>query len=106
MIHVFGKMQGFKEVVIDGTVPSNKKLSDGTVPSNKKLHDGTSKKGGSGEGCQREVVGRGGSRRVGAVEGLLALGLGATIEKERVAPRGGLGRRPDRRPAPLRPGRP
>ena len=43
----------------------------------------------------------------GGVEiGLLALGLGATIEKERAAPRGGKGRRPDRRPAPLRPGRP
>ena len=47
------------------------------------------KKGESGEGCEREVVGREGRGREGAGEGLLALVLGATIEKERVAPRGG-----------------
>ena len=47
------------------------------------------KKGERGKGCGREVVGRGGRGPEGAGEGLLALGLGATIEKERVAPRGG-----------------
>ena len=76
----------FCKWLFDGTVPSNKKLYDGTVPSNKKLYDGTPKKGREGEG---RWEGRGGRGREGAGEGLLALGLGATIEKKHVAPRGG-----------------
>jgi hypothetical protein len=68
--------------------------------SNKKLYDGTPKKGrggmergrdigGTREGRGREGDVRAGRRREGAGEGLLALELGATIEKECIAPRGG-----------------
>jgi hypothetical protein len=56
------------------------KLFDGTVLSNKKLYDGTPKKGREGGGTWD-----------GVGEGPLAPGLGATIEKERVATRGGMG---------------
>jgi hypothetical protein len=72
-------------------VPSNKKLFDGTVPSNKKLYDGIPKKGRKGAGIWEGSAGKGreGRGQEGAGEGPLALRLGATIEKERVAHRGG-----------------
>ena len=55
----------------------------GTVPTFKMHHVG--KKVLKGEGNQRGWIERVG----GGFPNLLALGLGATIEKERTAPRGG-----------------
>jgi hypothetical protein len=93
--------------LLAGTVPSSKNLVDGKVPSSKNLVASTVpfskskskwtaplKKGESGRWRDgHEGVGlsrRGGWKGTGNFPLLLlSLRLGATIEKERVAPRGG-----------------
>jgi hypothetical protein len=65
-----------------------------------------------GEGVEGGRVGEGKGRGAGIREGRggmgrvgIIIGLGVTIEKERIAPTGGKGRRPNLQLGSLRPGR-